>query len=276
MPVVKKSKKGKKIRRPKGNRVASAPTRDVIINISTAKPRASKTLKPAVPKRSEDLGGRIKDFEVSQSQFRQTQMIKEQAVKMGLIDKRLSVLTDVVDNERTNPLVQKGGGTPQTPKGEEKPPPEAEQEEKPPPEAEQEEKQERIDVAMGKQRGRPKLTEEQKQANKEKREIARRESLTTPVVATAVSPVEAEMTGKKEPAGAGGGGQPRADLVGAVPLPKGRGSNIPFADVEGVDRGAEEKPPIDKKKKKLNRVGTLNDPNQSTLEGMFEVVPERK
>ena len=64
MPVVKKPKKGKKVRRPKGNRVATAPTRDVIINISTAKPRASKTLKPAMTKRSEDLSGRIKDFEI--------------------------------------------------------------------------------------------------------------------------------------------------------------------------------------------------------------------
>ena len=276
MPVVKKPKKGKKVRQPKKNRVATAPTRDVIINISTARPRASKTLKPAVPKRSEDLGGRIKDFEVSQAQFRQTQMIKEQAIKMGLIDKRLSVLTDVVDNERTKPLVQKGGDTPQIPKGgdtpteEEKPPPSEEQL----PSEEREEGQERIDVAMGKQRGRPKLSEEQKQANKEKRETARREGLTNPVIGTAVSPVEVEMTGKKEPAG-GGGGRPRADLVGAKPLPKGVGSDIPFAEVEGVDvdRGAEEKPFKTTPKKKGGKKVLLKkeDASQTTLEGMFEM-----
>lgn len=253
MPVVKKPKKGKKVRQPKKNRVATAPTRDVIINISTARPRASKTLKPAVPKRSEDLGGRIKDFEVSQAQFRQTQMIKEQAIKMGLIDKRLSVLTDVVDNERTTPLVQK--------------PPPKPKEEKPPP---SEEGQERIDVAMGKQRGRPKLSEEEKQARKESRETARREGLTNPVIGTAVSPVEAEMTGKKEPAGEGGG-RPRADLVGATPLPKGVSIDLPTADVEGVSRGAEEKP-----FKKGGKKDKKEDASQSTLEGMFEVVPKRR
>jgi len=265
MPVVKKPKKGKKVRQPKKNRVATAPTRDVIINISTARPRASKTLKPAVPKRSEDLGGRIKDFEVSQAQFRQTQMIKEQAIKMGLIDKRLSVLTDVVDNERTKPLIQKGGGTPT-------------EEEKPPPREEREEGQERIDVAFKKRRGRPPLSEAEKQARAESRETARREGLTIPVIGTEVMPVEAEMTGKKEPIAGGGGGRPRADLVGAVPLPKGVGSDIPFADIEGVDRGAEEKPFKMTPKKKGGKKVLLKkeDASQTTLEGMFEVAPKRR
>jgi len=187
MPVVKKPKKGKKVRRPKGNRVATAPTRDVIINISTTKPRATKTLKPAVPKRSEDLGGRIKDFEVSQSQFRQTQMIKEQAIKMGLIDKRLSVLTDVVDNERKEPLVQK----PPPKKKKEKPPPDAEQEqavefrivpppdkEQPPSEEEGMERMERLreeeakkEKPRGRPRGRPKEDEELKQARRESKKL---------------------------------------------------------------------------------------------------------
>ena len=199
MPVAKKLKKGKKVRRPKGNRVATAPTRDVIINISTARPRASKTLKPAVPKRSEDLGGRIKDFEVSQSQFRQTQMIKEQAIKMGLIDKRLSVLTNVVDNEQTKPLFQKP--PPKTKKEEPAveyrivPPPDKEQ---PPGEEEGMERMERLreeeakkgkdegmermerlreeEAKKGKPRGRPPLSEEEKQARKESRELATLES----------------------------------------------------------------------------------------------------
>lgn len=263
MPVVKKSKKGKKIRRPKGNRVATAPTRDVIINISTARPRASKTLKPAVPKRSEDLGGRIKDFEVSQSQFRQTQMIKEQAIKMGLIDKRLSVLTDVVDNERKEPLFQKP--PPKTKK--EKPPPDTEEEKS----EEREEGQERIDDAFKKRRGRPPLSEAEKQARAESRETARREGLTNPVIGTEVIPVEAEMTGKKEPIAGGGGGRPRADLVGAKPLPKGVGSDIPFADVEGVDRGAEEREPtiaITRRKGKKGKKEE-DDPLQSSLSQFF-------
>ena len=265
MPVVKKPKKGKKVRRPKGNRVASAPTRDVIINISTGKPRASKTLKPAVPKRSEDLGGRIKDFEVSQSQFRQTQMIKEQAVKMGLLDKRLSVLTSVVDNEQTKPLVQK------PPKQKKEKPPAEQEEEKQPSSEEIEEREEGQEgKPKGKPRGRPKESEEQKKANKEKRAKAREEALTNPVVGTAVVPVEAEMTGKKEPitgGGGGGGGEetPRADLVGATPIPRDKGSKLPVADVEGVDRGAEEKPfkLMTTKKKKDKKE---EDPNQTTLE----------
>ena len=182
MPVAKKLKKGKKVRRPKANRVATAPTRDVIINISTAKPRASKTLKPAVPKRSEDLGGRIKDFEISQSQFRQTQMIKEQAIKMGLIDKRLSVLTDIVENERTTPLFQKP--PPKTKKEEPTvefrivPPPDKEQ---PPPDKEQDdgmermerlrEEEERKGKPKGKPRGRPKEDEDLKQARRESKKL---------------------------------------------------------------------------------------------------------
>ena len=236
MPVVKKPKKGKKVRRPKGNRVATAPTRDVIINISTTKPRASKTLKPAVPKRSEDLSGRIKDFEVSQAQFRQTQMIKEQASKMGLIDKRLSVLTDIIDNERTIPLVQKRAGMPPMT-----------QEKIPQPE---EKKQYTLFEAFSKQRGRPKLSEDEKKARAESRELTRKESLTTPVVGVEVRPVETLMTGEKEKDIIAGGGGLRADLVGATPLPKGVGSEIPLAEVEGVDAGAEEKKIITITKKK--------------------------
>ena len=235
MPVIKKPKKGKKVRRPKGNRVATAPTRDVIINISTAKPRASKTLKPAMTKRSEDLSGRIKDFEISQSQFRQTQLIKEQASKMGLIDKRLSVLTDIIDNERTIPLVQKRAGMPMT------------QEKIPQP---GEKKQSTLFEAFSKQRGRPKLSEDEKKARAESRELTRIESLTTPVMGVEVRPVEAEMTGEKEKDIIAGGGGLRADLVGAIPLPKGVGSEIPMAEVEGVDAGAEEKKIITITKKK--------------------------
>jgi len=199
MPVI-KPKKGKKVRRPKGNRVATAPTRDVIINISTAKPRASKVLKPVAPKRTEDLNKRIKDFEISQAQFRQTEMIKAQAVKLGLIDKRLSILTDIVDNERTKPLIQKSEGG-------------LSYKEKSPPEAE--EGQERIDIAMGKQRGRPKLSDEEKQARKKSRETARQEGLTNPVIGTEVMPLVGEMIGKKEPIAGGGGEEPIAELVGA-------------------------------------------------------------
>lgn len=236
MPLVKKPKKGKKVRRPKGNRVATAPTRDVIINISTAKPRASKTLKPAMTKRSEDLSGRIKDFEISQSQFRQTQLIKEQASKMGLIDKRLSVLTDIIDNERTVPLVQKRGGMPPM-----------KQEQIPQP---GEKKQSTIFEAFSKQKGRPKLTEDEKKARAESRELARIQSLTTPVVGVEIRDAEALMTGEKEKDITAGGGGIRADLVGASPLPKGVGSEIPLAEVEGVDAGAEEKKIITITKKK--------------------------
>ena len=107
MPVVKKSKRAKKTKKPRGRRVATAPTRDVIINIQTSKPRARRQLVKKTAPRSEDLGGRIKDYETAQAQFRQTDLIRSQAKQIGLLDKRLSVLTDVIDNERNKPLVQK-------------------------------------------------------------------------------------------------------------------------------------------------------------------------
>ena len=107
MPVVKKSKRAKKAKKPRGRRVATAPTRDVIINIQTSKPRARRQLVKKTAPRSEDLGGRIKDYETAQAQFRQTDLIRSQAKQIGLLDKRLSVLTDVIDNERNKPLVQK-------------------------------------------------------------------------------------------------------------------------------------------------------------------------
>lgn len=107
MPVVKKPKRAKKTKKPRGRRVATAPTRDVIINIQTSKPRARRQLVKKTAPKSEDLGGRIRDYETAQAQFRQTDLIRSQAKQIGLLDKRLSVLTDVIDNERNKPLVQK-------------------------------------------------------------------------------------------------------------------------------------------------------------------------
>lgn len=107
MPVVKKPKRAKKAKKPRGRRVATAPTRDVIINIQTSKPRARKQLVKKTAPKSEDLGGRIRDYETAQAQFRQTDLIRSQAKQIGLLDKRLSVLTDIIDNERNKPLVQK-------------------------------------------------------------------------------------------------------------------------------------------------------------------------
>ena len=107
MPVVKKPKRAKKTKKPRGRRVATAPTRDVIINIQTSKPRARRPLVKKTAPKSEDLGGRIRDYETAQAQFRQTDLIRSQAKQIGLLDKRLSVLTDVIDNERNKPLVQK-------------------------------------------------------------------------------------------------------------------------------------------------------------------------
>ena len=107
MPVGKKPKRAKKTKKPRGRRVATAPTRDVIINIQTSRPRARRQLVKKTAPKSEDLGGRIKDYETAQAQFRQTEIIRSQAKQIGLLDKRLSVLTDVIDNERNKPLVQK-------------------------------------------------------------------------------------------------------------------------------------------------------------------------
>jgi len=107
MPVVKKPKRAKKTKKPRGRRVATAPTRDVIINIQTSKPRARRQLVKKTAPKSEDLGGRIRDYETAQAQFRQTDLIRSQAKQIGLLDKRLSVLTDIIDNERNKPLVQK-------------------------------------------------------------------------------------------------------------------------------------------------------------------------
>lgn len=107
MPVVKKPKRAKKTKKPRGRRVATAPTRDVIINIQTSRPRARRQLVKKTAPKSEDLGGRIRDYETAQAQFRQTDLIRSQAKQIGLLDKRLSVLTDVIDNERNKPLVQK-------------------------------------------------------------------------------------------------------------------------------------------------------------------------
>jgi len=107
MPVVKKPKRAKKAKKPRGRRVASAPTRDVIINIQTSKPRGRRLLTKKTIPSSNDLGGRIRDNEITQSQFRQTELIRSQAKQIGLLDKRLSVLTGVIDNERNKPLIQK-------------------------------------------------------------------------------------------------------------------------------------------------------------------------
>lgn len=104
MPV-KKPKRAKKTK--KGRRVATAPVRDVIVNIQTSKPRARRQLKQVKPKRSEDLNIKIRDLEIAQGQFRQTELIKAQAKQIGLLDKRLSVLTDIIDNEATKPLTEK-------------------------------------------------------------------------------------------------------------------------------------------------------------------------
>jgi hypothetical protein len=104
MPV-KKPKRAKKAK--KGRRVATAPVRDVIVNIQTSKPRARRQLKQVKPKRSEDLNIKIRDLEIAQGQFRQTELIKAQAKQIGLLDKRLSVLTDIIDNEATKPLTEK-------------------------------------------------------------------------------------------------------------------------------------------------------------------------
>lgn len=212
MPIKKSKKpKGKK---PKGRRVASAPTRDVIINISTARPRAKR--EPALrtaptPKRNEDLGGRIRENEIIQGQFRATELIKEQAKQIGLIDKRLSVLTDVIDNERNKPLFQDidkqeqlklynlameaervekerlakklsggGGGVQQR---------------------EEEEQRGAEKQPRSKSRGRPRLTEEQKRLNKEKRDKDKQEQFVF-----------------KTPVGEEGGGvviEPYAESVGA-------------------------------------------------------------
>lgn len=104
MPV-KKPKRAKKTK--KGRRVATAPVRDVIVNIQTSKPRARRQLKQVKPKRSEDLNIKIRDLEIAQGQFRQTELIKAQAKQIGILDKRLSVLTDIIDNEATKPLTEK-------------------------------------------------------------------------------------------------------------------------------------------------------------------------
>jgi hypothetical protein len=104
MPV-KKPKRAKKTK--KGRRVATAPVRDVIVNIQTSKPRARRQLKQVKPKRSEDLNIKIRDLEIAQGQFRQTELIKAQAKQIGILDKRLSVLTDIIDNESTKPLTEK-------------------------------------------------------------------------------------------------------------------------------------------------------------------------
>ena len=107
MPVGKKPKRAKKTKKPRGRRVASAPTRDVIINIQTSKPRARRQLVKKSAPSSADLGGRIRDNETAQAQFRHTEIIRNQAKQIGLLDKRLSVLTGVIDNERNKPLIQK-------------------------------------------------------------------------------------------------------------------------------------------------------------------------
>ena len=102
MPVkIKQAKKGKQA---KGRRVASAPTRDVIINISTSRPRAKGIVAKPIPKRSEDLTGRLKDFEISQQLFKQTKMMKETADKLGIFDKRLSVLAGMINGDKPPPL----------------------------------------------------------------------------------------------------------------------------------------------------------------------------
>lgn len=103
MPVkVKRTKKGKQA---KGKRVATAPTRDVIINITTARPRARGIVAKTIPKRNEDLTGRLKDFEISQQLFKQTRLIKETAERLGIFDKRLSVLSSVINGDKTPPLI---------------------------------------------------------------------------------------------------------------------------------------------------------------------------
>ena len=110
--------KPKKRSSPKkrANVVASAPTRDVIININTTRPRARREpSQRVVPKRNEDLSARIIESELFQSNFRATQLIKEQAEKIKLFDRRLSVLTDVIDNERNRPLITEPAPTDQPP-----------------------------------------------------------------------------------------------------------------------------------------------------------------
>lgn len=179
MPVVKKPKRAKKTKKPRGRRVATAPTRDVIINIQTSKPRARRQLVKKTAPRSEDLGGRIKDYETAQAQFRQTEIIRSQAKQIGLLDKRLSVLTDVIDNERNKPLVQKQPAS--IPKTDNK----TEREVGAVMEGllmgvELKARTEEIEGGTkpkGKPRGRPKLTEEEKIARQESRELARRQDL---------------------------------------------------------------------------------------------------
>ena len=110
MPV---KKIRKRIKKPttKGKKrvVATAPTRDVIININTARPRARREpTQKVIPKRNEDLAVKIRETELLQSQFRTTELIKEQARQIGLLDKRLSVLIDTIDNDRPPPLIQEG------------------------------------------------------------------------------------------------------------------------------------------------------------------------
>ena len=108
MPVKKIRKRIKKTT-TKGKKrvVATAPTRDVIININTARPRARREpTQKVIPKRNEDLAVKIRETELLQSQFRTTELIKEQARQIGLLDKRLSVLIDTIDNDRPPPLIQ--------------------------------------------------------------------------------------------------------------------------------------------------------------------------
>ena len=179
MPVVKKPKRAKKTKKPRGRRVATAPTRDVIINIQTSKPRARRQLVKKTAPKSEDLGGRIRDYETAQAQFRQTEIIRSQAKQIGLLDKRLSVLTDVIDNERNKPLVQKQPAS--IPKVE----PKVEREVGAVMEGllmgvELQAKTEEIEGGSkpkGKRRGRPPLTQEEKIARQESRELARRQDL---------------------------------------------------------------------------------------------------
>lgn len=103
---IKGKQKKKSSPKKRANVVASAPTRDVIININTTRPRARREpSQKVIPKRNEDLSARIIESELFQSNFRATQLIKEQAEKIKLFDRRLSVLTDVIDNERNRPLI---------------------------------------------------------------------------------------------------------------------------------------------------------------------------
>ena len=103
---IKGKQKKKATPKKRANVVAQAPTRDVIININTTRPRARREpSQKVIPKRNEDLSARIIESELFQSNFRATQLIKEQAEKIKLFDRRLSVLTDVIDNERRPPLI---------------------------------------------------------------------------------------------------------------------------------------------------------------------------